>query len=848
MFRRKKKNQSNAQDEDPSDSTPEPSAPSSGGFGMFRRGKRSDRNGKAPIAATPQDQQQQHNHQKEYSDSDYDDSEEPYSLQSGRQYHHTRSTRGVATGHHHDDASAASSVTFSSKTSRDVQSQASRGSKATNVAATSPLPLTAEEQFMAYYAQRKLQSSPEKNVSVTPVASSAVDPSEMYMEATAEEPEPATTPKSAAELEEERILRARQAVEDRKRKAREAVEARKAKARQAALDKANAGGTSSADPGTTTSEPSLIEKLEQENHKRMDDKERQRKEADERKKREAAEAERRRVEEIRNQRLLEEKEVLRREEEEMARLEEQLRLEEEEARRVAEEDERKKKALLQQELEQIKETEEEETGLLAEADEFLKAEVTLEEERKELDVEIRAEEVDRALLEEKAPAHAQNEKEARLFEDVQLDAEEKARAFSTAEQDEVARLKAEEEENTRLKAEEEARLAYEKKKAEEARLAIERFAEEEKKKAEEARRAIENFALSQVVAPPVVSAGADEVNLVDASGNDPNLDDILDGSISALLDAPPQSPIPSSSKDASKKRGSSLYGSFSKLLPSGMKKAASQEKPKARSKPTTPTIKPMSSLRLHESRNSKSSPFTSSIPTSQIPSRKSSPRELATPAPPPKPRRVPVMPKPASPSPPSKQPLAPTRETRQVSDLASRLENTPKRSPDNLTVDDLGVGTASETPRSFTKSPDRSIDSIGSVCSVDRIPRSPLQPASANDDTPICDNLFVPHLHAQRGGCQVCILKLSRNEKERYDRNGRHLRVVDTSGGCLDCQVFPSGMGEDPVRLCKQCFFDTHIIRPRKREAFSGNGAMVGVNAVQRKSPSGLKFFSKDCY
>ncbi|KAG7366023.1 DnaJ domain containing protein [Nitzschia inconspicua] len=847
MFRRKKKDQS--KNEDPSDSTPEPSAPSTGGFGMFRRAKRNDNSQKVATVAPPPLRQQQGSAKPDNSDSDYDDSEEPYSLQSGGHYNQSKSGRAIGS-QPHDDASATSSVTFNSKMSRGAQSQASRGSKATSTAAKSQM--SAEEQFMAYYSQRKSQT--QEGQDAAPMSTPGMDSSVVYLTSD-DEAEESTAPKTEAELEEDRKQRARQAVEDRKRKAREAVEARKAKARQAALDKAKGGSGAEAAPSP---EPTLIEKLEQENQRRKEEEEKKQQEEEERKRRENAEAQQRL---IREQRLQEEEEALRREEEEMKALEEQLQREEEEARRLAEEEEELTRALLEQERhKEQKALEDEEAKLLAEADEILRAneESKLEEARMRLEAEIDAEEEKVRADEEKARLKAQGEKEARLAEEARLAAEQKELASSLAEQalrvkvemEEKARLQLEEEQ-VLLEAEQEARIAEEKQKAEEARLAIERFAEEEKRKAEEARLAVESFALSQGAAMQDLSVGASEPDLVDTPNADLDLDAILDGSVSALLDSALDSPMPSPSKDPGKK-GGSLYGSFSKLLPGGKKKAASIENPKTKSKSVTVSSKPQSGLRFYKSKSNKAAPASTSIkPKPQIPSSRPS-----LPTPPPNTKRTPTTPTPKavtppkkSPSPPKKSP-SPPKDAHRVSDLVSSYERSPKRSPPGQhAVDDHVVDTGNKlSTRVYPKSPARSIDSTGSVCSVDRIPRSPFIPSSGDDDVPICDNLFIPHLHTHRGGCQVCIFKLSPEEKEKYDKAGRHIRVACTFGGCVDCQVFPSGEEEDPVRLCKQCFFDTHIVRPREREAFSGNGALVGVDTVQRKSPSGLKVFSKSRY
>ena len=145
------------------------------------------------------------------------------------------------------------------------------------------------------------------------------------------------------------------------------------------------------------------------------------------------------------------------------------------------------------------------------------------------------------------------------------------------------------------------------------------------------------------------------------------------------------------------------------------------------------------------------------------------------------------------------------------------------------------------TPRSFISSA-RSIDSTESECTVRTIPRSPLIPFSPDDEhIPICRNVYNIKLHQGRGACQVCIFKLSEDEKDQYETNGRHLRVVQTVGGCLDCRVFPSDEEEDPVRLCKQCFFDTHLIAVHREEAFAGNGALPGMQHNRQSYSSGRK-------
>jgi hypothetical protein len=93
---------------------------------------------------------------------------------------------------------------------------------------------------------------------------------------------------------------------------------------------------------------------------------------------------------------------------------------------------------------------------------------------------------------------------------------------------------------------------------------------------------------------------------------------------------------------------------------------------------------------------------------------------------------------------------------------------------------------------------------------------------------PVCRNPYVPGLHAVRGHCQVCVFRLSEADRARLELNGRSLLVNFTTGGCISCEAFPPGDDEEPVRICKKCFFDTHLPPERHEEAFSGTGALAG--------------------
>jgi len=105
------------------------------------------------------------------------------------------------------------------------------------------------------------------------------------------------------------------------------------------------------------------------------------------------------------------------------------------------------------------------------------------------------------------------------------------------------------------------------------------------------------------------------------------------------------------------------------------------------------------------------------------------------------------------------------------------------------------------------------------------------------ENMPICNRQYIPKqkLHAEPGGCAVCIYKLSETEREKYEKNERHYLVAQTTGGCLGCNVFPSQPDEEPVRLCKKCFFDTHLLHVKPDEAFAGSGFLTGVQKTRFK-------------
>lgn len=141
-----------------------------------------------------------------------------------------------------------------------------------------------------------------------------------------------------------------------------------------------------------------------------------------------------------------------------------------------------------------------------------------------------------------------------------------------------------------------------------------------------------------------------------------------------------------------------------------------------------------------------------------------------------------------------------------------------------------------KSPRNQPVSPARSYASTGSSVEIDHLPRSPLRPVPLEESVgPVCDHEYIAKLHKTRGPCSVCLYHLSDTERAEHDKNGRHYRVISTFGGCLDCEVFPNDEGEEPVRLCKKCFFDTHKQHKRKEAAFESTNALAGIGSRSPK-------------
>jgi hypothetical protein len=416
--------------------------------------------------------------------------------------------------------------------------------------------------------------------------------------------------------------------------------------------------------------------------------------------------------------------------------------------------------------------------------------------------------------------------------------------------------KAEEDRLSREKAEEEARLEEERQKVEEARIAAEKLADEQSKLAEAARIAAEKLAAERLAAEKLAAEnlaaeklaaeqakraeealialekfatdkGADENVYEDVEPSETDLSALLDGDDSVLdREGSPVAVSPT------KIRGG-LRSSLTKILAVGKKK--NNESPARRPNQKAKALPIASSTVTSESppvvatkpiKPSAPAPSEVSSPTaSQLPKR-SSPKS----APSPKRTTAPQdsLPPPAIHSaPPSASKSSPKNLTVETKTSPPKIVSiVPNATPARSTP----LVTFKASPRAFPYSPGRSVDSTGSISSIDHIPRSPfMKPRDDQEPEPVCRHPYVPGLHVVKGPCQVCVFRLSEPDRARLELNGRSLLVDSTAGGCIDCETFPPMEGSDPVRICKKCFFDTHLPPQRHEEAFSGTGALAGI-------------------
>jgi len=75
----------------------------------------------------------------------------------------------------------------------------------------------------------------------------------------------------------------------------------------------------------------------------------------------------------------------------------------------------------------------------------------------------------------------------------------------------------------------------------------------------------------------------------------------------------------------------------------------------------------------------------------------------------------------------------------------------------------------------------------------------------------ICDKHWIIDLHGTRSGCERCLSLSSPEDRRKFAAEGRHYRINRVRGGCArSCKIFPRAENDQPVRLCRKCFYDTH--------------------------------------
>lgn len=489
----------------------------------------------------------------------------------------------------------------------------------------------------------------------------------------------------------------------------------------------------------------------------------------------------------------------------------------EEAQRAAEEKEKKEKLALEKAAEEAR----------------------LEEERR--DAETR-QAVEARLVEERRQAEARIAEEAR-FEEERRQAEEARIA-------EEARFEEERRQAEEARIVEEAKLEEERRLVEEARVAAEQLALEQATQVEEARRALERFTDEQNTSQTFQEGDAIDENYDDMDNGEMVVEDeeydmapdiepsetdlsaLLGGDDDALfdsaLDGPPEPASPVKNK-------SIIRNSFTKLLTGGKNKVTEKKK------------KENMGLRFYKPKSVSKDISTQKTAPASTKVVETTKVRITPPKPQPAPptKRIPVpqqsLPPPTryEPEPPKQEDKTPDRTTDTEETAAETIESVVSHVPEsNHRATTLaargfpmrrGKKALTKSPRGVPQSPARSVDSTGSVASIDRIPRSPYMKLGEDEDPgPSCSNPYHPTLHGIKGACQICVFRLSEIDRERFEKNGRSLLVNTTAGGCIDCNVFPSHEGEEPVRICRQCFFNTHLQCKREEEAFAGLGALAG--------------------
>ena len=79
-----------------------------------------------------------------------------------------------------------------------------------------------------------------------------------------------------------------------------------------------------------------------------------------------------------------------------------------------------------------------------------------------------------------------------------------------------------------------------------------------------------------------------------------------------------------------------------------------------------------------------------------------------------------------------------------------------------------------------------------------------------------CPAKYNSKMHNQKGPCSRCWMTASKDEQDKYNEKGYHIRIIQTKGGCEagdQCTVICGREGIGTVggnRVCRTCFNDTH--------------------------------------
>lgn len=81
----------------------------------------------------------------------------------------------------------------------------------------------------------------------------------------------------------------------------------------------------------------------------------------------------------------------------------------------------------------------------------------------------------------------------------------------------------------------------------------------------------------------------------------------------------------------------------------------------------------------------------------------------------------------------------------------------------------------------------------------------------------VCDKHWIVDLHGFRSGCERCLNLASPEVRQKFEAEGHHYRINRVRGGCTrSCKLFPRTEKDQPVRLCRKCFYDTHYFGKRQ--------------------------------